>query len=67
MEFYFFGPIISCCLKTGNILVIEQKYTLQKAGFSPFLNHGNVNWSSKSHGKVINFIAFVVPDYGPKQ
>ena len=28
MEFHFFGPKISCCLKTGKILLVtEQKYS----------------------------------------
>ena len=34
MEFHFFGPKISCCLKTGKILLVsEQKYAPKRLGF----------------------------------
>ena len=56
MEFHFYGPKIPCCLKTGNILlVIEQKYAPNRLGFQHFWAMENLNWSWKSHGKVIEF------------
>ena len=55
MEFHFFGPKISCCLKTEKtLLVTEIKIWLQKAGFSAFHSRGKVRLvmkkSWKSHG-----------------
>ena len=56
MEFHFFGPNISCCLKTGKIfLVTEKKYAPKRLGFQHFWVMENFNWSGKSHGKVIEF------------
>ena len=54
MEFHFFGPNISYCLKTGNILlVIEQKYAPKRAGFSVLFSH----WKHKLiMEKSLNFI-----------
>ena len=55
MEFHFLGPNISCCLKTGKILLVtEQKTCLQKAGFSVFLSYGKFKLVMK---KSLNFIA----------
>ena len=54
MEFHFFGPKISCCLKTGKIILVTEQKCLQKAGFSAFRSHGKVRLvikkSWKSHG-----------------
>ena len=37
MEFHFFSPKISCCLKTGKILLVtEQKYAPKRLGFQHF-------------------------------
>ena len=37
MEFHFIDPKISCCLKTGKILLVtEQKYAPQRLGFQHF-------------------------------
>ena len=55
MEFHFFGPKISCRLKTGKILLVtEQKICPQKAGFSSFLSHGKFKLVTE---KSLNFIA----------
>ena len=41
MEFHFFGPKISCCLKTEkNSPGHRAKICPQKAGFSAFQSHG---------------------------
>ena len=38
MEFHFFGPKISCCLKTEKtLLVTEQKYVSKRLGFQHFI------------------------------
>ena len=51
--FYFIGPNILCCLKTGNILLVtEQKYAPQKTAFSAFVCHGKL---TTGHGEVIGF------------
>ena len=42
----YFGPKISCCLKTGNVLlVIEQKCALKRLDFRHFLVMENLSWS----------------------
>ena len=55
MEFSFFGPNISGCLETRNILLVrEQKIYPKKAGFSAFLSHGKLKLVME---KSLNFIA----------
>ena len=34
---FILGPNVSCCLKTGSILVIEQKCVPKSLGFQHFL------------------------------
>ena len=43
LEFHLFGPNISCCLKTENILLIEKNVCLKKAVFQHFLVMENLN------------------------
>ena len=46
MEVHFFGPKISCCLKTGKILLVtKQKYVSKRLGFQHFVVMEKLDWS----------------------
>ena len=43
-----FCPNISCCLKTGNILLVfEQKHAPKRLSFQHFVVMGNLKWSER--------------------
>ena len=55
-----FWSNISCCLKTGNIILIIEQNMPQKAKFSAFLSHGKFKLIME---KPLDFIVqfFVIP------